>query len=191
MFQNETRIFFGIRNMKQNLRRLKTLLSWLLITMFTVVACTTDNGTHYLEAKVIAVHDGDTIRVTNQYGEKLKIRLAYIDAPELNQAGGLESKNILSGEILNRKVQLEILNTDQYGRKVAKVILNGEDINLKQIEQGQAWHYQSIAKRQQRKDEYQKYKQAETKAKSEKLGLWKNKKEVVAPWAFRKQDKLK
>lgn len=177
--------------MKQNLRRLKILLSWLLIAMLTVIACTTDtdNDNDYLKTKVIAVHDGDTIRTTNQYGEKLRIRLAYIDAPELTQAGGIESKNILSREILNKEVQLEIFNTDQYGRTVAKVILNGEDINLKQIEQGQAWHYRSIAKKQQRKNDYQKYEQAQTKAKNEKLGLWNNKKGVVAPWEFRRQNK--
>lgn len=44
-------------------------------------------------ARVTGVHDGDTVRVTDAHGAKRRIRLAYIDAPELDQAHGIASRD--------------------------------------------------------------------------------------------------
>ena len=55
-------------------------------------------------AKVRKIVDGDTIHVVDKYGNQFKIRLTGIDAPEKNQAYGLESKNQLSEAINNRWV---------------------------------------------------------------------------------------
>ena len=46
-----------------------------------------DNARIY-HATVKSVHDGDTIRVTDSHVREIRIRMAYIDAPELNQAHG-------------------------------------------------------------------------------------------------------
>lgn len=166
---------------------MKKLTSIIGISITLFSSPTFSMGQHkYINATVVSVHDGDTIRAISQNGQKLKIRLAYIDAPELNQAGGYASKTALSHLILNQTVQLEIFNTDQYQRQVAKVIHNGKDINLKQIAEGNAWHYRSIAKQQQSKTDYQKYQQSQITAKNNKKGLWQNTK-VIAPWTFRKQ----
>ena len=52
-------------------------------------------STEVLLGTVIAVHDGDTITLKNESGQK-KIRLAGIDAPELNQPYGVESRGALT-----------------------------------------------------------------------------------------------
>ena len=78
---------------------------------------------------VVAVHDGDTITLKNESGQK-KIRLAGIDAPELNQPFGVESRAALREVVLDKQVQVETSKTDKYGRVVGRVILDGVDINL-------------------------------------------------------------
>ncbi|TDJ48625.1 MAG: hypothetical protein E2O44_07495 [Nitrospina sp.] len=48
-----------------------------------------------LQGQVVKVADGDTITVQDDMGRKHRIRLAGIDAPEMNQPYGLHSKNNL------------------------------------------------------------------------------------------------
>lgn len=140
--------------------------------------------------RVTAVADGDTLRVTDSHGAKHKIRLAYIDAPELQQAHGRSAQQALSAEALGQTVSVEVFETDRYKREVAKVSINGRDLNLSQIGQGHAWHYVSIAKRRQNKADYAAYAYAEAKARQSAAGLWRGK-NVQAPWDFRRQEREK
>ena len=48
-----------------------------------------------IQGQVVKVADGDTITVQDDMGRKHRIRLAGIDAPEMNQPYGLHSKNNL------------------------------------------------------------------------------------------------
>jgi len=142
-------------------------------------------------AKVHKVVDGDTIIVIGKSGNKFRIRLTGIDAPEKNQAYGLESKNQLSEAINNRWVFLESkpnegkpYTVDRYKRVLAKVILNGADINLLQISSGYAWHFKRYQNQQSPSDQ-KAYDYAEKNAKKNQLGLWEEKK-PIAPWKWRK-----
>lgn len=139
-------------------------------------------------ARVTSVHDGDTVRVTDAQGAKRRIRLAYIDAPELDQAHGIASRDALRRLIDQQTVQLTIHDTDRYQRQVATITLNGRDINLAQIEHGNAWHYRSIARKRQNRADYARYAQAEARAKIERAGLWRGS-NPLAPWAFRRQQR--
>lgn len=141
-------------------------------------------------ATVDSVHDGDTIRVTDRHGARHRIRLAYIDAPEINQAGGTASRDALRTLILRRQVQVEVYETDSYRRQVARISLNGQDINLAQIQSGHAWHYRSIAKKNQAPEAYRRYAAAEEQARSGRYGLWQQA-VPTAPWQFRYQDRKK
>ena len=60
-----------------------------------------DEAASLPEYEVIAnsVHGGDTLRVRLPNGQILKIRFACIDAPELNQLLGEESRNYLRAMI--------------------------------------------------------------------------------------------
>lgn len=141
------------------------------------------------DAKVISVHDGDTIRVQDEYGQKHRIRLAYIDAPELNQASGQQSQQNLMQLLAGQTVQIEVFGVDAYKRQVARVMLNGIDINLQQIKQGNAWHYRSIARKNQNRLDYQRYHQAQDSAKLQRIGLWQNR-NAQAPWTFRYKNRV-
>ena len=59
----------------------------LFILLILWTSCVFANATH----KVVAVIDGDTIKVLNGQKEE-KIRLAKIDAPEMGQAHGQKAK---------------------------------------------------------------------------------------------------
>ncbi len=139
-------------------------------------------------ARVTNVHDGDTVRVTDEQGAKRRIRLAYIDAPELDQAHGIASRDALRRLIDQQTVQLTIHDTDRYQRQVATITLNGRDINRAQIANGNAWHYRSIARKRQNRADYAHYAQAEARAKIERAGLWRES-NPLAPWVFRRQQR--
>jgi len=93
-------------------------------------------------ARVIVVLDGDTVLIRRPNG-LVKIRLAEIDAPEKAQAFGEKSKRSLSAMVMGKQVKFASRATDQYGRMVAHLSINGLDVNAEQIRQGMAWEYSS------------------------------------------------
>jgi micrococcal nuclease len=83
-----------------------------------------------------AVIDGDTFRLGN--GET--VRLIGIDAPELSQPGGKESREYLTQLILGKGVTLEkgYEDRDKYNRLLRFVYLGNTCINEEMIKQGYA-----------------------------------------------------
>ena len=90
-------------------------------------------------ATVLSIGDGDTISVLER-GQKLKVRLACIDAPETAQSPyGMASRNQLKALLpLGSTVSLRVQVVDRYGRSVAEVIGRGT-INLAMVQSGQAF----------------------------------------------------
>jgi endonuclease YncB( thermonuclease family) len=84
-------------------------------------------------------------------------------------------------------VTVEFEKKDKYGRTVGKVLLNGTDVCLEQIKLGMAWHYKQYQSEQSKEDR-EIYAQAEQLAKSQAIGLWRDK-NPMSPWDFRKQTK--
>lgn len=121
-----------------------------------------------ISGKVIRVSDGDTILIQSG-SQKIRVRMYGIDAPELKQKYGEESKKYLKKRIMDKNVDIKVINQDQYGRKVGKVFYKNKDINLEMLETGNAWFYEYHAKHE--KD----YRKAFKNAKEQKLGLWKDK----------------
>ena len=84
-----------------------------------------DEAANLPEYEVIAdsIHDGDTLRVRSSKGEILKVRFSCVDAPELKQPLGEESRNYLRSMIneAGSKVKVQIVDTDRYGRSVGEV----------------------------------------------------------------------
>ena len=140
---------------------------------------------HSYTATVVSVHDGDTVRTIDQNGAKHRIRLAYIDAPETDQAHGIASRNALRRLLDGQTVRIDVYGTDRYRRQVARITLNGQDINLAQIRNGNAWHYRHYARPNQHPAEYRRYESAETQARQNRTGLWANG-NPTAPWDFRR-----
>jgi endonuclease YncB( thermonuclease family) len=130
---------------------------------------------------VTAVHDGDTLTFAGEK-EDVRVRLYGIDAPELSQAHGEAARDYLISIIENKSVSVEVIDIDRYGRSVGVITADNESINLKMLETGNAWFYESYCK----KYFCGKWKKAATAAKEKKVGLWKDK-NPVPPWDFRRK----
>jgi endonuclease YncB( thermonuclease family) len=91
-------------------------------------------------AKVIAVMDGDTVMVLRD-GQKLKIRMANIDAPEKGQAYGKQSRDSLLEMVGKKQVQIDSQAIDQYGRMIGSISEGGRNVNQEQVRRGMAWEY--------------------------------------------------
>jgi endonuclease YncB( thermonuclease family) len=138
------------------------------------------NAAQLLEGKVVGVSDGDTITVLDSGRRQYKIRLSQIDAPEKRQDYGMRSKRSLSRLVYGKQVSVEIAATDKYGRAVGKVLVDGKDANLEQVQRGMAWVYRAYAKDHA-------YFAAEDSARKARIGLWAQA-DPVPPWKFRHED---
>lgn len=117
-----------------------------------------------VECDDIHISDGDSIVATCD-GERIRIRLQGIDAPEMGQVPyGQRSKDALAN-YLGKRVTLQIAGQDYYKRTLAVVYYNDRDINELMIRQGYAVAYKG-------RDTPDKYWQAQRQAKREKLGIW-------------------
>lgn len=154
----------------------------LLATFVLSLACTAFAAT--IEGRVVAVADGDTITVLDADKVQHKIRLAGIDAPEKNQAFGQRSKESLSELVFSKTVTVQTDKRDKYRREVGKVLVDGVDANLVQVQRGLAWHYKAYEREQSASDR-KAYADAENEASAARHGLWADV-EPVLPWEFRR-----
>lgn len=124
------------------------------------------NINHEKTFNVTKVIDGDTIEI--ETGQK--VRLLGINSPETNEHYYAEAKEKLSNLILGRSVKLESgpEDTDQYGRLLRHVFVDGTFVNLEMIKDGYATVY--IVNPDEKY--YLELKKAEKDAKDNKLGLW-------------------
>lgn len=136
-----------------------------------------------IEGRVVGVLDGDTITLLDQHHKQFRIRLSGIDAPEKKQAFGQRSKESLSSLVFGKPVSVETGKQDLYGRRIGKVLVNGQDANLEQIRRGMAWHYKAYRRSQPLIDRGG-YADAENSARTARRGLWVES-EPVPPWEYR------
>jgi endonuclease YncB( thermonuclease family) len=89
---------------------------------------------------VTRVSDGDTLWVRPEAGGKpVKIRIDGIDAPEICQAGGQAARAALAQRVRGHRLEVVARRMDDYGRTVAGLHLDGEDIAGWMVSQGHAW----------------------------------------------------
>lgn len=150
-----------------------------------VFLCTSLLHAETIIGRVIAVSDGDTIKILDDSKKMYVIRLKGIDAPEKAQSFGQRAKQSLSDLAFERRVEVHWNKRDRYGRIVGKVIDNtGSDICLEQIARGMAWHYQQYASEQSVEDR-RSYASAENSARAANVGLW-SEVQPTPPWAWRR-----
>jgi len=138
-------------------------------------------------ARVEHVPDGDSITVRTDDGRRLKIRLAGIDAPELGQPHAQAARDHLRTRILSNTVEIQPFKTDIYGRLVARVLHEREDLALLQVSSGHAWHFERYAS-DQTPFEQQLYRAAQQAARGRRLGLWQSP-DPVPPWDYRSAER--
>ena len=138
-------------------------------------------------ARSISVDDGDSFVARRADGSKIRVRLAGIDAPEKSQPWANAARQKLRGLLHERELVITPLKADRWGRLVALVAADGEDPALMMLEAGLAWHFSRydrdlpVASRD-------RYAQAESEARSARLGLWQAN-EPEPPWEFRRRQR--
>jgi endonuclease YncB( thermonuclease family) len=98
------------------------LLAGLLLVVAALLV--PGQGAHAAELRghVVAVGDGDSITVLTDQRQRLRVRLAEIDAPERRQAFGDRARQILSQLVFERRVVLRVTGTDRNRRVIAKAV---------------------------------------------------------------------
>ncbi len=132
-----------------------------------------------LKVKLEYCHDGDSCTATTPQGERIKVRLHSIDAPELKQTGGYASRNYLESLIKGKKVSLDC-NGRSYNRLTCHIQLDGRDIESEMVQAGWAWDYAEFSKGR--------YKPEMQKAQQMGAGLWASN-NIRSPYCFRWPEK--
>lgn len=156
-----------------------------LTLLLCLTALVSTNSFADVTGKVVGITDGDTITVLDNTNVQHKVRLAGIDAPEKKQPFGQKSKQSLSDCAYDKSATIVGDKLDRYGRLVGKVMVNNVDCNLRQINQGLAWHYKKYMKEQVFDDRLI-YMHAEDDARNGKVGLWVDEM-PEPPWEWRRQ----
>lgn len=99
--------------------------------------------------------------------------MSSIDTPELKQAFGIEARDVLRSWIINREASARFHKIDRYKRQVCVVFLDDQDINLRMVESGYAWHFKKYQGEQSEEDR-KSYSVAEYIAKRLEVGLWRD-----------------
>ncbi len=164
---------------------MKNLLLFLTFNFF--FQCSNlSNANELIFGSISKISDGDTLHIESINKKKIKVRLAGIDAPELNQPFGKNSKKILTN-FLNKNIKLRVLSKDRYKRTIGIIYYNNHDINYHILKSGAAWAYKKYL--------YQlpisvkkKYQSLEALSRKNKIGLWKDS-NPIPPWKWRKLKK--
>ena len=123
--------------------------------------------------------DGDTFEALTKEKTTERIRLHGIDCPERNQPFSLAAKNKLADLIFSKQIKFIRMDIDRYGRTVAMVFINHENVNESMLWAGLAWHFK-------RYDQNPAWDALERAAARKRTGLWADA-QPVPPWSWRKQ----
>jgi endonuclease YncB( thermonuclease family) len=151
-----------------------------ILLHFLFFLCSHPVFTNFIQG-IARVIDGDSLVINKQ-----RIRLQYIDAPELNQICdqgkemGLEAKIFLQQFIKSTSIRCEYNEVDQYNRKLATCFKNTVNLNELMVKQGLAFNYDYHGNN---------YKSQEIIAKNEGRGIWKY--NCKLPYEYRRYKKRK
>ena len=139
------------------------------------------------KVKVRRVVDGDSL-VVNYGGlfgclrRPFPVRLYGIDAPELAQPYGPESRKELASLVRRGGIRMDVMATDRYGRTVGLIYAgrrNREPINVAMVRSGMAYWYRRYGGRELG------FPEAEAEAKTKRRGVWKDGRNAQRPWDYR------
>ena len=133
-------------------------------------------------ATVLSVGDGDTMRVVDG-GKRLTIRMACIDAPETAQRpyGAASRQRQQELAPVGSAVTLRPQTIDKYGRTVAEVFRNGQNVNLAMVSSGAAFAYRKYLAA----CDSPAYLGAEAAAQRQRVGVWAVPGGIQRPWDWR------
>ncbi|HFD86392.1 MAG TPA: nuclease [Gammaproteobacteria bacterium] len=150
----------------------QTLAFFLLIPLIASAETT-------VEARIVGITDGDTVKALIGEKQQWKVRLAEIDAPEKRQPWSKRAKQALASKIFGKNVRIIVSGKDRYGRYIGKIYLGSRDINREMVREGHAWVYRKYMKDRSLLTE-------EQAARSNESGLWSLPKDsLTPPWKWR------
>lgn len=129
---------------------------------------------------VTHVSDGDTLWVQAMpSGLLVKVRLQGVDAPEICQTWGPQSRDALHAALHAQVVDVHGRYHDSYGRLLAQLSRQGNDVGAWMVAQGHAWSDSYRGRRGP-------YDAQQAAAQAQRLGLFADAQAVQPRW-FRKQ----
>ena len=158
--------------------QIRKKLTSLLLTCGLLVLAFSCEAQETLHGTVKRIVDGDTIIFELANGEKERIRLADIDAPETDQPWGRQASAALRELSQFKFGRVEVVDTDRYGRMVGTLWIDNDNINRILVQEGHAWVYRNYL----RDNSLLKL---EASAQSFKSGLWQWP-EAISPSDWRK-----
>lgn len=170
---------------------------WIALALFAAfVMASTLSACEPAGGQATRVFDGDSFLLRDQGGKEIEVRLFAIDAPERNQPWSRRSRESLRRLIRGYDLSLELVDTDRYGRAVAKVTrqTDGLVINKEMVRQGDAWVYRRYASDPERLSRLglQDLLELEEAARNQSLGLWSlPEAERTPPWQWRAQQRAR
>ena len=123
------------------------------------------------------VLDGDTV-IIREEAQSYHLRLLDIDAPELHQDYGKQSKRSLAQLCLNASISVQPQGQDRYGRTLGYLFCGNTDASQSQVALGMAWFNQRYSNRTTLSELQQ-------QAQQQGLGLWQEA-NPMPPWQWRK-----
>jgi endonuclease YncB( thermonuclease family) len=150
-------------------------------------ACATDDVDLVIDATLVDVVDGDTLRVQLRSGPET-VRLYGVDAPEARAPFGREATKALRALVAGGAVQLQPVADDpydKYDRLIAVVYARGINVNETLVADGMAWAYRRYLGQL---DGDAAYCDLEASARAAQRGLWSQPAERwVPPWIWRRR----
>jgi micrococcal nuclease len=141
--------------------------------------------------QVSRVIDGDTIEV-KKGATKLIVRLVGIDAPEASrkkhdpgQPYSQQATQHLNSFVLNRTADVKTFGTDRYGRALAEVFVDGNNVNLEMVKAGLAEAYRGTPASG---HNMKPYRQTEEDARKAGRGMWQLGDKYVSPREYRRMN---
>lgn len=135
-----------------------------------------------ITGRVVAIVNGDTIKVQDERHVQHTVRLAGLDAPEKYQKFAQRSDDALRELVFQKAVTVEVGRPGGSPR-VGQVLLQGRDVSLELLAGGFGWYDPSRAQdlsAPQRKA----YADAAAEARTRRAGLWRDAK-PIPPWEYR------
>lgn len=156
------------------------------VLIINIIYCAKIDAKIY-RAVIGRVIDGDTIDVRDIKGKIFRIRMAGIDAPEMDQPGGFRAAECVRANLYdscsdNVCLYLSPERYDRYHRLIATVYLwNGKNLCQHLVDRGWAWAYVRYTSRY-IKDEYH--------ARHAGRGIWGDNRPPMEPWQWRANKRI-
>lgn len=131
-----------------------------------------------VEGTVVRIVDGDTLSIRTALGVE-RVRISQIDAPESAQPFGNQAKQCLGAVLAGGSVRMCREGTDRYGRTIASLAGQGQDVGAAMGTNGCAWAYSAYLA------EGSPLPALQAAARAAGRGLWAGVQVPQAPWQYR------